>query len=87
MNDLDAIAKLAQALFPWRDHLVFIGGLAHLIHRLKLMPKSPSAGYAFQKPFSPRNSGKPESIPMPEPEVITRASASPMSSAASAREL
>jgi len=33
MNDLDAIAKLAQALFPWRDHLVFIGGWAHRIHR------------------------------------------------------
>jgi len=33
MNDLDAIAKLAQALSPWRDHLVFIGGWAHRIHR------------------------------------------------------
>jgi hypothetical protein len=33
MNDLDAIAKLAQALVPWRDHLVFIGGWAHRIHR------------------------------------------------------
>lgn len=33
MNDLDALAKLAQALSPWRAHLVFIGGWAHRIHR------------------------------------------------------
>lgn len=33
MNDLEAIAKLAQALSTWRDHLVFIGGWAHRIHR------------------------------------------------------
>lgn len=26
MNDLDALAKLAQALSPWRAQLVFIGG-------------------------------------------------------------
>jgi len=34
MNDLDALAKLTQALSPWRAHLVFIGGWAHRIHRL-----------------------------------------------------
>lgn len=33
MNDLNALAKLAQALSPWRAHLVFIGGWAHRIHR------------------------------------------------------
>lgn len=33
MNDLDALAKLAQALSPWRAHLVFIGGWSHRIHR------------------------------------------------------
>ena len=33
MNDLDALAKLAQALSPWRAHLVFVGGSAHRIHR------------------------------------------------------
>jgi len=33
MNDLDALAKLAEALAPWRAHLVFIGGWAHRIHR------------------------------------------------------
>jgi hypothetical protein len=33
MNDLDALAKLVQALSPWRSHLVFIGGWAHRIHR------------------------------------------------------
>lgn len=33
MNDLNALATLAQALTPWRAHLVFIGGWAHRIHR------------------------------------------------------
>jgi len=33
MNDLEALATLAQALSPWRSHLVFIGGWAHRIHR------------------------------------------------------
>ncbi len=33
MNDLDALAKLVQALSPWRAHLVIIGGWAHRIHR------------------------------------------------------
>lgn len=33
MNDLDALAKLAEALSPWRAHLIFIGGWAHRIHR------------------------------------------------------
>ena len=36
MNDLDALGKLAQALSPWRGHLVFIGGWAHRIHRFSL---------------------------------------------------
>ncbi|MDP2153874.1 MAG: GSU2403 family nucleotidyltransferase fold protein [Methylotenera sp.] len=36
MNDLDALAKLVHALSPWREHLVFIGGWAHRVHRLDL---------------------------------------------------
>ena len=33
MNNLDALAKLVLALHPWGNHLVFIGGWAHRIHR------------------------------------------------------
>jgi hypothetical protein len=33
MNDLDALAKLLQALSPWRAHLIFVGGWAHRVHR------------------------------------------------------
>ncbi len=33
MNDLEAFAKLTQALAPWRGQLVFIGGWAHRLHR------------------------------------------------------
>lgn len=43
MNDLDALAKLVQALFPWRAHLVFIGGWAHRIHRFD--PRANALGY------------------------------------------
>ena len=34
MNDLEAFAKLVQALAPWREQLVFIGGWGHRLHRL-----------------------------------------------------
>ena len=34
MNDLDAFANLAQALDPWRAHLIFIGGWGHRLHTL-----------------------------------------------------
>lgn len=33
MNDLEAFAKLVQALDPWRGQLIFIGGWAHRLHR------------------------------------------------------
>lgn len=33
MHDIEAFAKLAQALAPWRGQLVFIGGWAHRLHR------------------------------------------------------
>lgn len=34
MNDLDAFARLVQALDPWRGQLVFIGGWSHRLHTL-----------------------------------------------------
>ena len=34
MNDLEAFAKLVQALDPWRGQLVFIGGWCHRLHTL-----------------------------------------------------
>lgn len=34
MNDLEAFAKLVQALDPWRGRLVFIGGWSHRLHTL-----------------------------------------------------
>ena len=33
MKDLDALARLVQALEPWRAHLVLIGGWAHRLYR------------------------------------------------------
>ena len=33
MNDFDALAKLIQAIEPWRGHLVLVGGWAHRLHR------------------------------------------------------
>lgn len=43
MNDLDAFAKLVQALDPWRGKLVFIGGWGHRLHTLH--PKANKLGY------------------------------------------
>ena len=34
MNDREAFAKLVEALHPWLDKLVFVGGWAHQLHRL-----------------------------------------------------
>ncbi|GAA4017722.1 GSU2403 family nucleotidyltransferase fold protein [Actimicrobium antarcticum] len=50
MNDLDALAKLAQALSPWHAHLVFIGGWAHRIHRF-----SPRANQLTYQPVFTRD--------------------------------
>ena len=50
MNDLDALAKLAQALSPWSAHLVFIGGWAHRIHRF-----SPRANKLEYQPIFTRD--------------------------------
>jgi len=43
MNDLEAFAKLVQALDPWRGQLVFIGGWAHRLHTLH--PKANKLDY------------------------------------------
>lgn len=34
MNDLEAFARLLQALTPWRQQLILIGGWSHRLHRL-----------------------------------------------------
>ncbi len=34
MNDLEAFAKLVQALDPWRGQLTFIGGWSHRLHTM-----------------------------------------------------
>lgn len=33
MNEFDEFARLAQALAPWSNRLVFVGGWAHRLHR------------------------------------------------------
>lgn len=50
MNNLDALAKLVQALSPWRAHLVIVGGWAHRIHRL-----SPTASKLAYQPLFTRD--------------------------------
>lgn len=45
MNDLEAFAKLVQALDPWRGQLVFIGGWSHRLHTMH--------PYASQLAFQP----------------------------------
>ena len=42
MNDLEAFARLVQALAPWRQQLVFIGGWSHRLHRLDSMANRPN---------------------------------------------
>lgn len=42
MNDLEALAKLIQALDPWRGKLVFIGGWAHRLHRFDPRANQPA---------------------------------------------
>ena len=44
MENLEAFAKLVQALAPWRVQLVFIGGWAHYLHSVDPRAKRP-AGY------------------------------------------
>lgn len=48
MNDLEAFAKLVQALDPWRGQLVFIGGWSHRLHTLHPY----ASPLAFQRVFT-----------------------------------
>ncbi|WP_312458813.1 GSU2403 family nucleotidyltransferase fold protein [Comamonas sp.] len=50
MNDLEAFAKLVQALEPWRQQLVIIGGWSHRLHRL-----DPRANLPDYQPVSTRD--------------------------------
>jgi hypothetical protein len=43
MNDREAFAKLVEALAPWSDRLVFVGGWAHRLYRLH--PRAGTLGY------------------------------------------
>ena len=42
MNDFAALARLIQAIEPWRAHLVLVGGWAHRLYRLHPMANVPS---------------------------------------------
>lgn len=37
MDDTNALARLIQAIEPWRAHLVFVGGWAHRLYRFHPM--------------------------------------------------
>lgn len=41
MDNFDSLARLIQALSPWRAHLVFIGGWAHRLHRFSPLANQP----------------------------------------------
>lgn len=43
MKDLDAFVRLATALKPWQEQLVFVGGWAHRLYRLH--PKAQTPNY------------------------------------------
>ncbi len=49
MNDLEAFAKLAQALAPWSGQLVYVGGWAHRIHRLDPRANEPAHQAVFTR--------------------------------------
>jgi hypothetical protein len=49
MNDLEAFAKLVQALAPWRQQLIFIGGWGHRLHRLD--PRANQPAFANKEPL------------------------------------
>jgi hypothetical protein len=44
MEDVEALARLVEALRPWLDRLAFVGGWAHRLHRLH--PSAQVPGYA-----------------------------------------
>lgn len=49
MNDLEPFAKLVQALEPWRNQLVFIGGWGHRLHRLDPRANQPDYQPVFTR--------------------------------------
>ena len=49
MNDLEAFARLAQALSSWSSQLVYVGGWAHRIHRLDPRAATPEHQAVFTK--------------------------------------
>src|SRR5262245_15540447 len=49
MNDLEAFARLAQAVAPWNGRLVYVGGWAHRIHRLDPRASAPAHHAVFTK--------------------------------------
>ncbi len=42
MNDFAALARLIQAIEPWRAHLVFVGGWAHRLYRFHPLANAPA---------------------------------------------
>lgn len=50
MDDLVAFARLIDALRPWLDHLVIVGGWAHRLHRF-----TPLAGAPGYRPVTTRD--------------------------------
>ena len=42
MNDFAALARLIQAIEPWRAHLVIVGGWAHRLYRFHPMANVPT---------------------------------------------
>lgn len=42
MNDLDAFARLVDALRPWLGQMVLVGGWAHRVHRLSSLAHAPA---------------------------------------------
>ena len=49
MNDLEAFAKLVQALAPWRQQLIFIGGWGHRLHLLDARANRPDYQPVFTR--------------------------------------
>ena len=50
MDDLAAFARLLDALRPWLDHLIIVGGWAHRLHRF-----TPLAGAPGYRPVTTRD--------------------------------
>jgi hypothetical protein len=59
MTDEERFARLVEALRPWLDHLVFVGGWAHRLHRalpgLDVPPYQPLMTRDVDLAFAPRS--------------------------------